>query len=184
MIRTALIAALFAGLSQFAVAQNLFTGDRYQALVSDRRALTIGDNVTIVILEVSQAKTSNDASNGFGLGIDADYAVTHDSDFGELNANLRKTADESNGRTGQLKAQVSATVRQIDSHGKLFVTGTQKIVVNGEEQLIDLQGWLRPEDIDRNNVAVSTRLSDVQIEYTGYDAHPGFFGRLFSFLGF
>ena len=61
--------------------------------------------------------------------------------------------------------------------------------MNGEQTHIAVRGRVRPQDIDRDNRVISTRVADAEINYDGEgfvsrNADPGLVGWLFSLLGF
>lgn len=165
-------------------AENLYSDNTFRSAVVDDRAARVGDIVTLLIVESSQAQSSSDFSGNKGLGFGLDYFVTNDSDNSGLTANLNVGRDESTGRAGTLRAQVSVMVEKVDQLGRMFVAGKQQIVVDGEEQLISVAGWLRTSDINSENIALSSRLSDVRIEYTGDHGDKGWAKKYFGWMGF
>ena len=58
----------------------------------------------------------------------------------------------------------------LEAHPRMNVvydTDSREITVNYEKQLIKLTGIIRPDDIDSNNVILSTYISDAKIIYSG-----------------
>ena len=85
-------------------------------------------------------------------------------------------------------AQVSAEVIDVYPNGDLLVEGRQQVLVNGEETIIGVRGRVRPVDISSDNIVLSGRLANAQIDYDGSgfisrSARPGIISRLFSLLG-
>ena len=72
--------------------------------------------------------------------------------------------------------------------GDLIVKGEQHITVNHEDQVITLQGVIRPEDVSADNSILSTRIANAKIIYTGQGSvtesqKHGFIYKFLSFLG-
>ena len=49
----------------------------------------------------------------------------------------------------------------------MYVSGRQQILVNGEKQLIELSGRVRPIDVTEANTVLSSRIADANITYIG-----------------
>jgi flagellar L-ring protein precursor FlgH len=58
-------------------------------------------------------------------------------------------------------------VRDVLPNGNLVVQGTREVLVNHEQQFITLTGIVRPLDVDRENVVLSTQLADASITIGG-----------------
>lgn len=173
---------------QAASAQSLFDENRFQSFTADRRALRVGDSLTVLVFENASASQSADTvaekSGGINVGVDVNQR--------NYGARL-SAADEFAGkgriqRSGRLAAQITVTVSEVLSNGELRVGGAQHIVVNGEKQLLQLAGRVRPIDISEGNTIVSSRLADAEITYVGdgilaEKQRQGMLTRLLSWLG-
>ena len=62
---------------------------------------------------------------------------------------------------------MTAVVREVLPNGNLVVQGSRATVVNNEEQLMTLTGIVRPEDISRDNIVLSTQVADARITFGG-----------------
>lgn len=169
-------------------ADSFYSEEHYVSLVSDKRAARLGDSVTILVLETSSAEASTDSSTDRKLGISAGLNLTNQSEAGDLELGMNRDSAGGTSRNGQLRAQLSATITQMDANGRFFVEGKQTILVNGETQEITLKGWLRPEDIASNNATLSTRLADAEITYSGVGDQgdtnePGWIHWFFAKIG-
>lgn len=162
-------------------AESLYSEETFQPYVSDYRAHRVGDVVTLLIVEASEAASSEDGEVEKGLGVSGGFGKSQqDNDTNnsrdenaQVNFALNANGSASTQRSGNLRAQMTAEVKKVDEAGKLFVKGKQRIVVNGEEQMIQVSGWLRPQDVSPQNSALSLRLTDAKIQYTGDDADTG-----------
>lgn len=156
---------------------SLWPQDNRVFFYRDRKALHIGDSLTIRIVETAEA------SNG------ADTASTRKSAInGKLNAllglqgvlaksELTNLVDASSGnshegtgltsRQGRLTASMTAVVKEVLPNGNLVVQGSRIVLVNHEEQFMTLTGMVRPEDVGRDNVILSTQVADARIAFGG-----------------
>jgi flagellar L-ring protein precursor FlgH len=158
------------------------------SLFADHAARKVGDAITILILEASQAakstmtRTRSEAqSDVLGLGR-LDFI-----DPWNLDAQNSSLGEGSTSRRGNLQARITAKVVEIDDNGLLVIEGTRSVIVNGEEEQIMLRGSVRPQDIQADNTVFSTYLADASIKYTGEGVlasaeRPGFLTRIFNWL--
>lgn len=184
----AFLAIILMSLSTLAFAENLYSPESFSSFVSDKKAAEIGDRVTVVIVEASKAESNTGASTNESLGVAGSVGKTSKTEIGSLDLGMQRGSGGVTRREGELRAQVSATFTKTDGKGYYFVEGKQSILINGEEQVISLSGWLRPHDIDHNNVILSTRLADANIEYRGFGdksdtEKPGFVSWLLNKIG-
>jgi flagellar L-ring protein precursor FlgH len=52
-------------------------------------------------------------------------------------------------------------------NGNLVIKGTRELLVNYEQQYITLTGIVRPQDLTRENVVLSSQLADANISIGG-----------------
>jgi flagellar L-ring protein precursor FlgH len=168
----------------------------------DHRARRIGDLVTVVVSESSEASrsASTDLSRDteMGLGIDAmlgapdhlglpglfkggnDFSPTVSASTGNSFSGGGSTS-----RKESLKTNVAARVMEILPDGNMVVEGRRQVEVNDDIQYIYVRGMARPVDISPNNTISSSALADAEIVYNGTGAisneqKPGWAYRLFS----
>ncbi|HLY89147.1 MAG TPA: flagellar basal body L-ring protein FlgH [Acetobacteraceae bacterium] len=172
-----------------ASADNLYRPGSWPALASDRNARQVGDLVTILVYE--NASATNSASSGSAKSAKMQGAVTAGHSFNKSGGVEETGASDSSGttgRSGQMVAQISATVSAVEPNGDLDIRGEQVIHINGERTLIKIKGRVRTADISTANTVLSTRLADAMIDYDGSgfvsrSARPGIVTRIFSWLG-
>ncbi|WLQ15699.1 flagellar basal body L-ring protein FlgH [Hahella aquimaris] len=155
------------GLPNLVLAESLFDEASFRPLTSDKKAYRVGDNLTVLIVEVSKAGASSDSKVNQSLEASGSFGQTNRTEVGSLELGLGRNSGASTQREGELRARVSVDVIDKDDVGRLLISGEQKITVNGEKQTIKLTGWVREEDITAQNTILSTRISDAQIEYNG-----------------
>jgi flagellar L-ring protein FlgH len=165
------------------------------SVVSDQRALTVGDLVTIQIVENSSAeqntssqmqKEANVAANA-GLGTWNKSTAMPMQGWG-AGAQEHMAGGGSSARSGKLVAVVSARVVNVLHNGNLYIEGRKTIQVNDEKQHIFISGIIRPKDVGPSNTVVSSNISDAQIRYEGRGpltekSRAGVFTRLLDWLG-
>lgn len=179
---------LMALLGNWVEATSLYQADNYRSLTDDAYDLQLGSNITVLIVETSSAETNTDTSINKGVSLTGSLDKDGDSVTGGLDASLERSGGGNTHRNGHLKAQVTVPVIKLDGSDRLFVSGSQSLVVNGEQQVISISGWVRRIDISSDNTVVSSRLSEASIEYVGYgvldkNQKPGLISKFFSFIG-
>lgn len=157
---------------------SLWPADDHVFFYADRKALRVGDIITISIVE--SAKANNTADTDLSRSSTLDASLSHF--FGKekflklfkLGDDLIKsTADNSHKgagsttREGQLTATVTAIVKEVLPNGNLVIQGTRAVAVNHEEQFIMITGVVRPLDVNRDNVVLSTQVADANIAIGG-----------------
>jgi flagellar L-ring protein FlgH len=178
------------------ISANLFAQDMRQnaftSLFSDQKANRIGDAITIIVVEASQA--SNDAqtsssrssdlslngslSSGSGTSTNADFSLATGNDF---------TGSGSTKTTGMIKTKISATIDSVLENGNMMIKGSRKISINGEEQIINIKGVVRSSDINADNSVLSYNISEAEITMEGDGLinsaqKPGLLTKLLNWL--
>ena len=165
------------------------------SILSDHRARAVGDIITIVIDERTNAsekagttnkRTSNTLAgipNFFGLETNL-YPSSINPDK-MINANTQNNFEGSGEttRTGSLTATITARVVDVLPNGNLAIEGKREVVINDEKREILVQGIVRPRDLDYNNSVPSSMIADAKIIYTGVGivsekTRPGWMARI------
>ncbi len=162
------------------------------SLFSDQKANRVGDAVTIIVVESSQA--SNNAAKTTGresdLGFNASGTINKSPvppiDLGIGSKNDFKGSGSTT-TSGMIKTKISATIDSVLGNGNLVVRGSRRISINGEEQTIHIKGIVRNSDISADNSVLSYNLSDAEIVLEGSglinDAqHPGWLTKFFHWI--
>ncbi len=155
---------------------------------SDKRPLRIGDIVTVVIDESMNAseRQSENASkrrgNQMGLNLNVgDVAIGPQKGFqSDLNQSSRTGADA--GRSGDLQAIISVRVVSIEPTGIARIKGEKTVGVDGRNQVITIEGVIRPEDVTADNSVYSSRVAESVVSYKGKKIGParGILGSILS----
>jgi flagellar L-ring protein precursor FlgH len=157
---------------------NTYSSQLYNNLY---RASKVGDTVMVVISEEAQGSGTGNTKS------DRKYDDTRSiSGLGGLFEKLERiigglgstslTAQTdskfqgkaSTDRNGKLFAKISARVTKVLRNGNMAIRGEQHIKLNKEEQIIILEGLIRPYDILPNNTVSSSSIADARITYSGF----------------
>ncbi len=71
-----------------------------------------------------------------------------------------------NGTTSFLSDMMCTVIGVLPS-GALEISGDQDMVVNGQNQVLHITGFVRPEDIDVTDTVLSSRVADAQGSFSG-----------------
>ncbi|MDO5528329.1 MAG: flagellar basal body L-ring protein FlgH [Paracoccus sp. (in: a-proteobacteria)] len=156
-------------------AASLWAGQR-QSLVSDRRAAARGDILTVVIQIDDRAEMTNTSSRGRGgsdnlriqslaglpqrSGTPMDPAV-------QISSSSQHRGTGQTARRERMTLRVAATIIETLPNGVLHIQGTQEVRVNFELRELTVSGFVRPEDIGRNNEIAYDRIAGARISYGG-----------------
>ena len=175
---------------------NVFSQDMrqnsFQSLFSDQKANRVGDAVTILVVEASQASNNAETSTGkkSDLGFSAsggvgsstipktDIGIGSDNDF---------TGSGSTRTTGMIQTKISATIDSVLANGNLVINGSRRISINGEEQTIHIKGVVRSSDIRADNSVLSYNISEAEIVLEGSGMidnaqRPGWLTKFFHWI--
>lgn len=156
------------------------TGSMYQdsqasSLYSDIKALKVGDIITVILMEQTQAKKSanNEIKKGTDLSLDPIYAGGGNISIGgqpidlnysdSMNTKRQSDADQSNSLSGS----ISANVMQVLNNGNLVIRGEKWISINNGDEFVRLTGVVRSQDIRPDNTIDSPRVANARIQYSG-----------------
>lgn len=171
----ALALQVFAGGAQ---AQSLWKDDYSRSMISDKRATSVGDILTIVVQEANSATKDANTTTSKQSGIDAAIQaflyspeasglLTHKGKMPALKLNAKQ--DFNGGGKISNKENITAriAVRVIDTlpNGNLVIEGARQTSFSGETQDAILRGVVRKEDIQANNSVFSYNVADATIKY-------------------
>lgn len=188
LIRCGLVMSL--GIAQ-AFASSLYDPQTFKPLTADNKAFRIGDALTVQVFENSSATTSADTETRRRNDLNASAQSANGGNLAQAGLTVNGEFDGGGRtqRTNRLLATVSVTVQEILPNGDLRVAGEQLLTVNEEQQRVNLEGRVRPQDISDGNIVLSTRLADARITYVGEGdvterSKRGIWRQLMDWLGF
>jgi len=162
-------------------ASSLWTAGR-QSLLGDRRASQRGDILTVVIEIDDSAEISNSSERGrngseqmgitglFGLPQRIDRSLPDGANMAQAVGANSSSQSSGNGavrRNEQLTLRIAATVTDVLDNGILRLEGSQEVRVNYEIRELLVSGYVRPEDISRQNEIAYDRIAAARVSYGG-----------------
>jgi flagellar L-ring protein precursor FlgH len=154
------------------------SADWASGLFADRRAHRLNDIVTIRVVETISATGSADSSLSKKSQADASVSKL----FGLENklpewldpTSLASTGSDTSfkgggvtTRSGELSTTMPARVVEVLPNGDLVLEGIREIDINGDRQIVVLTGTVRPTDVTRNNIVISSQIAQLRIRYFG-----------------
>ncbi len=172
-----------------------------KALFSDPIARNIGDTVTVNIVETSKAsnKATTNADRSSTLDAGIEKFLGYEKALAEKNPrfdpkNMINSKFEyqfkgsgNTARESKVIATLTATVVKVLPNNNLVISGSRKIKINNEDQIMVLQGIIRPEDILPNNTILSSYIANCKISYSGRGVisekqRPGWLTRVLDYV--
>ncbi|MFZ7091085.1 flagellar basal body L-ring protein FlgH [Primorskyibacter sp. 2E233] len=152
------------------------------SLLGDRRAIKRGDILTVVIDIKEKAAISNSTARSrsgsenlgipdlFGIPERVNQGITDGASLDSavsLNSSSQSRGDGSVKRSEQLTLRVAATIVDVLPNGVLAIEGSQEVRVNFELRELLVTGYVRPEDISRQNEITYDKIASARISYGG-----------------
>ena len=172
-----------------AAGDSMFNEKTYQPLVADQKAYRVGDALTVLIQESASASSSVDAK----ASRTQDVGLRGQTLGQQVRGISGGTTSSSDGggqvvRSGRVTAQITVTVTEVQPNGEMLINGQQTVDLNGEAQIIAVQGRVRPRDINDANAVLSSRLADPHITYSGQGymadkSQPSIWARFSTWMG-
>lgn len=160
---------------------SLWTASR-QSLLGDRRAIERGDILTVVIEIDDSAEFSNKSSRGrtgtetagipslLGIPQRINETLPEGANLGEMISTSGTSSSSGNGsvsRNEKLELMIAATIVNVLPNGVLHIQGSQEVRVNFEVRELLVEGYVRPEDISRQNEITYDKIASARISYGG-----------------
>jgi flagellar L-ring protein precursor FlgH len=164
---------------------SLYSNGTSLSLYGDSKASQVGDIVTIILVESTNASksastnTSKDNSltvtNPTLLGSPFSTKLPGMLPFGGKSVNLDTSLSSSNAFTGEgdsaqsneMSGTITAVVTKVLPNGNLIVNGKKRITINSGDEYLQISGIIRPRDINGDNTVQSSKLANAEIAYSG-----------------
>ena len=170
------------------VGGGVFSADTV-SLTSDARAFRVGDVVTVLLQETTQASKKAGTSFSKGSSASVNPIGALGKTFGrsglDISADRSFNGDATSTQQNALTGAVTVLVQEVLPNGLLRVAGEKRLQLNQGEEFLRLQGYLRAADIDNENQVSSLRVANARIAFSGQgtlaDANrPGWLTRFFT----
>ena len=181
------------------------TGRLIIRIYEDDKAFCIGDVLTIIINEHSiiENETSREVDKASNRTATMNGAINLrdvGSWYGNRNSNFRlpdvaATSSGTSDFTGNadyetdrlITDRISVVVRDVLPNGNLVVIGTRHRNADGDDQIIEIGGVVRPSDITFANTVMSDQVADFRmvVKVKGPEQRwtkPGWLGRILNWL--
>jgi flagellar L-ring protein precursor FlgH len=184
------ILALLA-VSAFSAPASLYGNNLY----TDKKGKKAGDVVTILVVEAAKAgsdtQTETEKKNGVDVSMQkpsGSKALSWLPSFGvNSSANMNYNGKGATARKGELKATITARITEVLDNGNLMIEGSKVVAINDEEEILEVSGTIRADDINPDNTVYSYKIAEAVIRYSGSGtnsqaAKPGLFARFFNWI--
>ncbi len=152
------------------------------SLLGDRRATLRGDIMTVVIEINDSAAISNSTARSrsgsesvqvpqlLGVPQVVDRVLPNGASLAnaaDANSSSSSSGNGSVSRNEQLTLRVAATIVDVLPNGVLRIQGSQEVRVNFEIRELLVSGFVRPEDISRQNEITYDKIASARVSYGG-----------------
>jgi len=165
----------------------------YAPLTSGQRAAQVGDVLTVVLTERTNAQatagtnTQRDGSLGLTPPTTGILSRLFSASDATAGAGSQFAGTGQTSQSNQLTGEISVTVVEVFANGTMLVQGEKRVRLNRGNEFIQVTGLVRPADITPDNRIASTRLADARITYSGRGeiaraAREGWLQRVFNII--
>ena len=164
------------------------------SLFADVKASRVGDIITVILKEKTQAKksASTSTSKESNLELPSPTILGRNVTLGGFP--LFNTAAESandfagkgdSAQSNSLDGDIAVTVAAVYPNGNMLVRGEKLLNLNQGSEVVRISGLVRAVDVTPENTVFSTQIADAQITYSGAGAvaqsnQQGWLGRFFN----
>ena len=154
----------------------IFATDNTDLWQAKRRSYRVGDIITVLLSESTQAartlsnETSRESSTdavpaGLSTAIGNATPILNGFNAGGAVTTNRGTgvADQRASLTGS----IAVTVTEVQANGNLVIRGEKQLSLSEGGEVIQVAGIIRPDDVSAINTVQSRRLANGQITYKG-----------------
>jgi flagellar L-ring protein FlgH len=172
----------------------LYTAGTDVSLWSNVTARNVGDTLTVVLAESTEAEksatttaTKSSSAELTGPTILGRPITSNGTPIleGSLGNESQFAGNGAATQSNKLDGFISVTVARRFSNGNLLVRGQKWVAINSGREYVRLQGIVRPSDISPENTVLSWRVADAYISYGGQGtvanaSKPGWLYRFFN----
>ncbi len=141
------------------------------SLYSDIKAHQVGDVLSVIIVENAnasrQSKSNSKLNSEIGMGAKSSGNIANFLPVfgGSGSFNSKHQGEDGTSQSDRLTGRISVRIVEMTENGMFKIKGERKLNVNGEENLMKLEGYVRPRDITSANTVYSYNIADARITY-------------------
>src|SRR5579863_7404816 len=172
----------------------IYQAGQQMELFADLKARRVGDVLTIVLNEATNASKSattttaktttvaNSAPTIFGQSMTISGRPVLST---TLNGSDAFSGAGTSAQSNSLAGSLTVTVIDVQANGNLVVQGDKTLKLNQGDEFVHISGVVRSADIATNNTVTSDKLADARISYSGKGAvdsanRTGWLARFFN----
>jgi len=154
----------------------IYQAGQEMALFADLKARRVGDVLTIVLNESTNAsksavtKTTKSSATADSATTILGRSITHKGvPILDTTLSGSNTFDGEGSSTqgNSLVGSITVTVVDVQNNGNLVVQGDKTLKLNQGDEFIRISGVVRPADVATNNTVTSDKVADARISYSG-----------------
>lgn len=141
------------------------------SLYTDIKAHQVGDVLSVILVERSNASRESKSNSQLNseIGMEAG-SKGNIADFlpvfgGSGSFKSKHNGQDNTSQSDRLTGRMAVRIVEKADNGMLKIKGERKLNVNGEENLMKLEGYVRPRDITSANTVYSYNIADARITY-------------------
>ena len=150
------------------------------SMFSDIKAHNIGDVITVIVVEQTKAAQNSSSQNSNKSSLTAKGETSGNITsflplFGTgATVNNAYDGSEASEQNEKLVGKVTATITERMPSGVLKIEGQRMLEVNGEKNMMQVKGMVRPKDILTDNTVYSYNIANAEIAYKKGNVHKRF----------
>lgn len=163
----------------------IYESGRDLVLFQDQTARRVGDILTVLLVESTNASKSASTSTtkvnsvdignptlfGEAAAISAPRSLINSTGTYTLENTLDSdqsfSGDGDSSQSNSVSGRIAVSVYEVLPNGNLLVRGEKRIAINQGEEYVQFSGIVRPVDIAADNTVLSTQVGDAKIHYAG-----------------
>jgi len=164
----------------------------YAPLIDGHRARSVGDPLTIQLIEATT--TSKSAGSKTQRGGNAAITPPSAGLLSFLKPDALKAGSQSSFKgdgtatqTSTLSGELSVTIAEVRPNGTALIRGEKRLLLSQGQEWVQFAGIVRLADVDADNRIASSRVADARIEYSGNGAvqrasREGWLSKFFNMI--
>lgn len=152
----------------------LYNGDYNWSLMQDRRAYRVGDILTVILDESTQAskqaRTNFDKKNDVSIAVPEAFGHSPDKLKASIDGRRNFNGNAVSQQQNSLRGSITVAVYKVMPNGILAVRGEKWLTLNQGDEYMRVTGLVRADDVERDNSVSSQRVANARISYAGRGA--------------